>query len=119
MKHIFYFAAMFPICWEMYGVTNAKKVCDYVKRMSGLPKDEKSKDKTYQAYLLMQFFYFAWAMIGLFSSQWFLFLAMFLLAFIPKKIVWLRSVDSLLTLILLMFIVLNAYHFHFNPLTYR
>jgi hypothetical protein len=60
---------------------------------------------------LLMLFYFVWVFIGLLSSQWVVFSMIFIISFIPKKYIFVRWLDSLVTLIALLFILMNAYHF--------
>jgi hypothetical protein len=61
--------------------------------------------------LICQFGYTIWTFIGFFTFQWSAFLLLFFLGLIPKKQVWYRWIDSFISFILLLFIILNAYHF--------
>jgi len=109
MKHLFYFMTVFPILWEMGSLVEMKKVQLFSKRL----KNTKSSDltKKQSTFYLLHFGYIIWNFIGFFTFQWSLFLGLFLLALIPKNNNTVRRFDSLLSLMILVFIVLNAYHF--------
>ncbi len=66
-------------------------------------------------YTLASFYYWIILFIGLLSFQWYFFLLIIIMGFIPKgKYIWIRRVDSLITISILLFIVLNKFHFHIN-----
>jgi energy-coupling factor transporter transmembrane protein EcfT len=111
MNHIFYFLAIFAIIWESLVVTNPRKVGDFVKSFRAT-KDKTTMQNTYSFFALG---YILWIIIGFFSSQWVLFLAMFLMSYIiPKRWVVTRFLDALISLSILIFMVINVYHLHID-----
>jgi hypothetical protein len=55
--------------------------------------------------------YIVWIFVGLFSSiNWAVFLIMIFMSFIPKKTIWFLAIDSFITSVLLLFVILNQYH---------
>lgn len=66
--------------------------------------------------ILWQFAYFLLGAIGLFSSQWPIFLFMLALGLIPRKIIpiFMIKMDAILCVILTVFMVINRYHLHLN-----
>lgn len=113
MKDLFYFLAIFPLVWEFYVLTNAKEV--YENHLALKKQDKKTTLSMSDAcFAVFMFFYTVWNFIGLFSFQWFVFLMFFVLSLIPKKYVWMRFVDAFTSIAFLLFIVLNAYHFHID-----
>lgn len=115
MKHIFYFLTLFPILWEMINLYNPRKVHNFISSYKSI------KGKSIEDYTLNQksFTYFnvgylIWTFIGLFSFQWVLFIFLFALGLIPKKIIVLRWIDGLVSFLILVFIILNAYHLHID-----
>jgi hypothetical protein len=112
MKHVFYFFAIAAITWEAVCFLNPKKVSDFIKRTKeSLSNGLSDFSMTQTAFTFLSFGYLAWTLVGLFSSQWVLFLALMLLGFIPKRFVWYRAFDAFVSFVILLFIVLNAYHF--------
>ena len=59
-------------------------------------------------------FYFVWIFIGLFSFQWIVFLILFLISCMPNKQIWNKFLNGIFSLLILSFIVLNAYHFQID-----
>lgn len=114
MKHLFYFIAFLPILWEAMVLARPKVVnhfLDNIRAKSGSPE---SYTKTEKLFGYLQLGYFTWCFVGLFSYQGILFLPMVILGVVPKKYPILRYIDSLISIALLIFIILNEYHFHID-----
>jgi hypothetical protein len=84
-----------------------------------LPSHEKMKalaeDRELASSVFMHLFYMIWLFFGLFSPlNWPIFLFLLLESFIPKRIFLLRFADGVISLSLLLFAFLNAYHLHIN-----
>jgi hypothetical protein len=109
MIHVFYFFSLFAILWEIIGVINPKRVTVFVKNMKSVGGWDgyTERQKNLSVYMLL---YLLWVFLGLFTDQWVLFLTIFFLSLIPKKFVALRFVNSLLTLLVLILILINFYH---------
>jgi hypothetical protein len=116
MKHVFYFLTVFPILWEMFNLLSVKKTHKFAMSF----KDTKAKDFTsdQKVFCFFQFGYTFWVFIGLFSFQWCAFLFLFLFGFIPKRIIYYRYFDAVVSLITLLFIILNSYHFKIDTWAY-
>jgi len=113
LKFMFYFWGIFAILWEMNVLYNPVKVRDNYKRIAEAKTGDIPKDLV--LLLVLMAGYCLWTIIGLFSSQWICFLVIILLSLIPKKqSVVLRWIDALVTVVILLFIILNAYHLHLN-----
>ena len=92
-------------------VANIVKMCirDRNKEKKGkLTFDEIGASMAF--YQSIGIIYLIYCFVGLMSSQWVLFLLIILLAFIPKRWLWWRYVDSLVTLLIL---VLSLIHISF------
>lgn len=120
MKHLFYLFIVVPILIELYNIGENQKVHNFIKKIKNT-KDNKFDYLTgkQSLYILMNFMYLIWGLVGLFTNQWVLFL--FLMVFIiPLKqhshII--RWIDSFVSLILLLFIVINEYHLKIDILDY-
>lgn len=115
MKHLFYAISIMPILWEMAGITEPKRVQSFLERLRN-KKNEKPivYTSTEKRFLQMQFLYFVWGFIGLFTNQWPLFLVLFLISLIPKRNIVLKWLDALYSFLLIVFILLNEYHLHIN-----
>ena len=84
MSNIFYMFSIIAIIWEIIAVTNPIRISKFIgsfnnKEMDGLNK----KQKALSFYMLG---YLIWSIIGLFTSQWILFLILIGLGLLPKKI---------------------------------
>ena len=112
MKHIFYFLTIAPILWEVMNLVSINKTHQFVislEAMKGKNFDEFTSSQ--KSFSICMIGYIIWDFIGFFSFQWVVFLGLFLFGLIPKKYAWYRWIDSLISFIVLCFIVLNAYHF--------
>jgi len=119
MTHVFYIIAALFLLVELLILVNIKTVHSGAKRLYKLRK-EKNKVELEDlspgmiAYQIVGIIYLIYAIIGLMSSQWIMFAVLILLSFVPKKwIIW-RYIDSFLSIAILVFIILNKYHFHFS-----
>lgn len=120
MTHVFYILIAFFIFVELIVLFSQKNIHSAVKRLKKLNKEKKGKlsfDEIGASMTLYQsigIIYLIYCLVGLMSSQWVLFALIILLAFIPKRWLWWRYVDSIVTLLILTFILLNKYHFHID-----
>jgi hypothetical protein len=120
MTHIFYIGLIIFIIYEVYSFLNEEKINTRLTEYKDLSKDVNKeyflwKNGGFLIKLsLFNMFYFIYVFVGIFSSQWLLFLAILLLSLIPKKTVAVRRIDSVLTIIILLFILINKYHLHIN-----
>ena len=111
MKHLFYFFTIFAIWYEIIVLYDTEKLIKYVKEAT-----DPEYPETHLGGKLLMLLYFLWALTGLFTNQWWVFLSLIILGFIPKgNFLWLKKLDALLSLIILFFLILNEYHLHFNP----
>ena len=104
--------AVLPILWELsnlYDPSKKLKVMDdwkALKESNGattMPNDVKF-------IVILDLVYLLWTFGGLFTFQWPVFLFILLLGVIPKRNLALRRADALISLLVLIFIVINAYH---------
>ena len=120
MTHVFYILIAFFIFVELIVLFSQKNIHSAVKRLKKLNKEKKGKlslDEIGASMTLYQsigIIYLIYCLVGLMSSQWVLFALIILLAFIQKRWLWWRYVDSIVTLLILAFILLNKYHFHID-----
>lgn len=86
---------------------------DYNKdiRDKNLSKEEKNKDNIYVG---LNSLYCILAFIGVFSSQWILFLLLIAISFFPKINKYWIFIDMILSLAIAFFIIINRYHLHIN-----
>ena len=116
MTTLFYFLAIFPLLYEMLVVADTKKVHNFIMNM----KDKKASDMTdkQKNFSILQFLYFVWTIIGLFTINWPVFSLIFFLALIPQKIIFVRMLDGFLTFMILLFILINYFHLNINTSEY-
>jgi len=112
MKHLFYFIGIVPILWELICVLDTKKVHKFHLKLKAKKYDE--MDSSQKAITFLMLFYVLWILVGLFSSQWIIFTFYFILGIIPKNKIWHRKFDGILSVLMLVFIILNVYHFHID-----
>ncbi len=116
--NLFYFLFLIvAITQDLASFINPEKTVEIETDFSeNLKKDPKTAVGKHKGEMWTQGFYFFLNMIGLFSSQWIGFLLIFILAFIPKtKRIWVLA-DSLISILIVLFIILNKYHFHYDVL---
>lgn len=115
-KFIFYFIGIFIICYEIAAISKKTQIHDFFIKVK--TSDSNLKLTTIEAiFIFINIFYFIWAMIGLFSSQWVVFLSLTILSFSGitfKKYINYRIIDSVLSIALILFAILNTYHLHIN-----
>lgn len=115
MTHIFYFFAIFALFYELIILIDIKSASTFLNNLTNKLKaneDLSTKEEAFSAFMVG---YTAWTFIGLFSSQWILFLTLLLISIFPsKKYKWTLFTDALISFGLILFIILNKYHFHIN-----
>lgn len=123
-KFLFYFFAVFAIVYEIWNIKNFGKKKEIGKRIVEHKKIETNQMTTEQKnfvvkgclFVLFHILYLLWAFLGLFTFQWPIFLFMFILGFIgtikylKDNETW-NSIDGVISIFLLLFVVLNTYHF--------
>jgi len=116
MKYLFYSLAIFPLIWELMCIFELNRVHNFLRGIDEL-KGKKVEEYTTNQILIvvLMWGYFAWEFVGLFTANWFYFLILLLMGFAPKKNKYVKLVDSVLSVIIIIFIVLNAFHFHIVP----
>ena len=122
LKFIFYAGMLIPLSTEFQAIFSTKKMIEWNRRLieiGKLPSNKKmkalSENKELASSVYMQLFYMVWLFFGLFSSlNWPIFLFLLLESFIPKRIFLLRFADGVISVSLLLFAFLNAYHLHIN-----
>lgn len=140
LENIFYLLIVFPLIYELTVLCETQSVINYKKRKKERENQQKeqllttnshgtstiSVEKKSSAFIDLLFNLFSlgyaiWTILGLFTSEWVLFLIILLLAVtIPSS--WrynktLLKIDALLSFIILLFAVINHMHLHYriNP----
>ena len=115
MTHIFYFFAIFALLYELLVLTDTKNASKFLIDLTNKLKIKEDLATKEEAFSIFMLGYTIWNFIGLFSSQWVLFLILLLLSiFSFKKYPFLLFIDALISFGLILFIILNKYHFHIN-----
>ncbi len=117
METLFYLIAVLPIIWELITITQPKKVHSFIdgvrhKTENKIPIEKFSEKE--KSFIILQFAYIAWIIVGLFTFNWIIFLTIILISLIPKRNLILRWLDGFITLLLLLFIVINQSHLHID-----
>ena len=109
---IFYLPCVLFIFYELAKFKDAEYYKQYLHtEVSEI--DSKDKDyETFKSLLKLDMFYAFYILIGLFSSQWVLFLAIIILSVIKDKTTSWIKIDALLSLALLVSIIINKFHLH-------
>lgn len=122
MKHIFFLFVGLLALYEIMKALNCKKVYSRVTEYNRLSKDkDKGKIeaclKEHPLLLLMSGLdIFGWItlMAGLMTSQWVLFLAVMALSLsrFQRLGSWAVCIDSIITVAIYLFAIINTYHLH-------
>lgn len=116
MKHVFYTLIIIQALYEFVKLFRCKSLYRHVKVFQKLDKTAKSWYLMANPWLHVAFFMDTIGLLllgmGLFSSQWVCFLVVLVMSFsqIQKLGAWAVFLDSLVTVIIYAFAILNAYH---------
>ena len=116
MRHVFYSLIILQALYELVKLFRCKSLYRHVKSFQKLDKTSKRwylmAHPWLHVALLTDTFGLLLSGIGLFSSQWVCFLIVLAMSFsqIQKLGAWAVFLDSLVTVIIYVFAVLNAYH---------
>lgn len=124
MTHLFYLLVVFFLAVELVVLLMEHRIHDALVAYKLQEKEfgkgkvpfEKQNPKLV-VYSILGMFYWVVCLVGLMSSQWVVFVAIITLAIVPKRWLWWRYVDTVLSILLLLFIILNKYHFHVDLFT--
>lgn len=124
MTHVFYLLVVFCLAIEVVvllkerAIHNAMAAYKLQEKEFGkgkVPFEERNPKLV--VYTILSAFYWVLCLVGLMSSQWLPFVAIIILALVPKRWLWWRYIDTVLSILLLLFIMLNKYHFHMDLFT--
>ena len=116
MKHAFYALIIIQALYELVKLFRCKSLYRHVKVFQKLDKTAKSWYLMAHPWLHVAFFMdtieLLLLVMGLFSSQWVCFLVILVMSFsqTQKLGAWAVFLDSLVTVIIYAFAILNAYH---------
>ena len=112
MVHIFYFLSVLGILWEIMVFSSPIKVTNFIKSYENRHIDGLTKTQKNLSYCMLG--YIVWCLVGLASSQWFIFLILLFLGMFSKKRAILTFITGVLSFLLLIFMLLNVYHFNID-----
>lgn len=115
MKILFFMWSFFAVLWEAICIVSPHMVSEFKKGVRS-KKSFNDQSKTGKAFGWFNALYAGWIFVGLFSSQWVLFVIVFFLGVVPKRNTFFVFIDSFLTLPVLIFIIINAFHLHLDLL---
>jgi hypothetical protein len=115
-KFIFYFIGLAPIMWELNVIAEPLKARKFIKAMENIPYEDRTDNQKNLTWCLS--LYIIWVFVGLLGSQWILFLVIIGLSCIPKKYTIIQWLDACISFMVLLFILLNTYHFKINIFEY-
>lgn len=118
MTTLFYLFVVIFLVHEVFVLVMQKSVFAEYKIIRKRKKEKNLKAKdfsgTIKMYLFISLIYLFYCFAGLLTSQYPLFLLMILIALIPKKFLILMYIDSFVSIAILLFIILNKFHFHID-----
>lgn len=111
METIFYFFVVGFLAFEIICLCSMERVHKGVLKYKGVT-DLKQISTLFVVFTMFNWVYLLLCLVGLMSSQWICFAALVLMSFVPKHKIWWRYTDSVLSIAILVFIILNKYHLH-------
>lgn len=120
MKYVFYFMILLLALYELAKAINCKVVYKRISECRKLGKDARSGYFAAHPVLLLMAFIdiIGWLLViaGLLTSQWPCFALVILLSLsrFARLGSWAVFVDSIVTIVIYLFAVLNTFHFHVN-----
>lgn len=113
MEHVFYLLVSFFLAFEILFLFAVKKIHASVNKYRDL-SNVQDMSATFATYYVVNVLYFLTCVIGLISSQWACFLLILALCFIPKRYLTWRIIDGVISILILLFVILNKYHFRID-----
>lgn len=120
MKHIFFLLVGFLALYEIMKVFNYRKVYSRVTEYNRLSGDKEKMEVYYKKHpliliaLALDILGWLVVIVGLMTSQWVLFLAVMALSLsrFQRLGSWAVCIDSIITVAIYLFAIINAYHLH-------
>lgn len=110
MIHVFYLFTLIFLLLETVTIMDTKGLFAFKKRMDMTDADDRSFDQN--VFNFINVIYRVWLFLGHYTFQWPVFVAFVALSFLPRKTILMARIDAILSLLLLVFIIINAYHLH-------
>ena len=117
MDKLFYILYAFALWGEISHFAYPQERLDSAKKLKESINDKEVGDwpKETRGPIALSGIYITLTIIGLFTFQWYAFVLILLLSAIPKKAAWYLRVDAFLTILIILFVVINKFHFHYSP----
>jgi len=115
MKYLYYLVAIAPILWKfsfIFNLDNMHAALMRFKNVRGKSLKAYSDNQKTVSFLLL--LYLLWIFIGLFTFNWVSFLVLIFLGFVPNNNKYVVFINSVISVLILFFVVLNAFHFHID-----
>lgn len=121
MTTLFYIIVALLFIYELFALVLEKAIFESKKRHRekiNAKKENGEKitindlSESILFYYICTLLFYIITVVGFLSSQWVLFIIIFVLKIIPKKYLWLKCVHRIITLLLLAFILINKFHLH-------
>lgn len=117
MIHLFYLCSVVFIIYSTFSMINPKKLSNFFSEFKVLKDSENlPQDKVAMGCLLalISIFFLIWVLVGLLTFQWPLFILLLVLSYTPSRHYVVRFIKSFVITIIIIFILLNAYHFNID-----
>jgi len=117
MDKLFYILYAFALIGELSHFASPKDRLNQIKKLKESIKDKGVDDwpKDTTGPIVQTILYFTLTIIGLFTFQWYAFVLVLLLSAIPKRTWWYLRIDAFITILIILFVVINKFHFHYTP----
>jgi len=114
LSDLFYALGLLGVLYEMYVISNPRRIHNFITNLKGV--DVELQTTNQKAYGFCQMGYMVWAMIGMLSEQWIVFGLLLFTSIIPfrKLKEYGRFLDAIISLCIVLFLVLNHFHFKIN-----
>ncbi len=115
MKTIYYLFGILPIIFELFKIAQLDKVYLFLNNFKkDIKKDYSEWNFNQKTYNIFMSLYLLWVILGLFTSNWILFLFIILISLIPTKTKLMLLIDGIVSFLILTFIIVNTFHLHID-----
>ena len=113
MEHVFYLIVAFFLFFEIVSLVSVRKIHASVNKYRDL-SNAQDMSATFATYFVLNVVYYLSCVVGLMSSQWICFIILLALSLISKRHISWRIIDGVISILILLFVILNKYHFHID-----
>lgn len=120
---VFYLGTIPAMIFEMTHIFSPRDWWKFINEFRRKHKEKEEMTSLEKTYSILTMLYMVWALVGLISSQWGLFAIFLVLSFITGTVMkviadWAKPVwiviDGILSFAILVLILLNKFHLHYN-----